>query len=180
MLPVAGEALDVVVLLDDEASTVDKGIASASLAANAVTLGLLPNFGAVHRSGSRAVRDLIADTGGAYVPRGARGGTQWRPGPNDLDWRGSARGVREAVDEAFRRTGVPRAQFQVTRWGRDGQGKSFPVEWRARGGAEVNIDIGHARHGPGAPHVGYQTPGRRGSGGAKRGHILLDHVPVNR
>jgi hypothetical protein len=73
MLPVVGEALDVVVLLDDEASTVDKGIASASLAVNAVTFGLLPNFGAVHRSGSRAIRDLIADTGGAYVPRGARG-----------------------------------------------------------------------------------------------------------
>jgi hypothetical protein len=53
MLPVAGEALDVAVLLDDEASTVDKGIASASLAVNAVTFGLLPNFGAVHRSGSR-------------------------------------------------------------------------------------------------------------------------------
>jgi hypothetical protein len=76
MLPVAGEALDVVVLLDDEASTVDKGIASASLAANAVTFGLLPNFGAVHRSGSRAVRDLIVDTGGAYVPRGARGASR--------------------------------------------------------------------------------------------------------
>ncbi|WP_205125804.1 polymorphic toxin type 47 domain-containing protein [Pseudomonas koreensis] len=28
--------------------------------------------------------------------------------------------------------------------------------------------------------VGYQTPGKRGTGGAVRGHILLESVPVSR
>jgi RHS repeat-associated protein len=107
------------------------------------------------------------------------GTTRWKPGPTDLDWRGSGRGVGEALNEAFTRTGVPRHQFRVTRWGKNAEGKSFPVEWRAKGGAEVNIDIGHASDGPSAPHVGFQTPGKR-SAGAVRGHILLDHVPVNR
>ena len=30
------------------------------------------------------------------------------------------------------------------------------------------------------PHVGWQTGGKRGAGGAVRGHILLDDVPFNR
>lgn len=54
------------------------------------------------------------------------------------------------------------------------------MEWRAKNGAEVNIDIGHTTNGPDVPHVGYQTGGKRGSGGAVRGHILVDDVPINR
>lgn len=68
------------------------------------------------------------------------------------------------------------AQFGVTKWGKDANGKSFPVEWTAKGGAEVNIDVGHTTYGPAVPHVGYQTPGKGGT----NGHILLDEVPVNR
>ncbi|EPX63257.1 hypothetical protein D187_005663 [Cystobacter fuscus DSM 2262] len=108
------------------------------------------------------------------------GGTNWKPGPNDLDWRGVGKGVPEALDEAFKRTGVSREEFAVTKWGRDKLGKSAPVEWRAPNGAEVNIDMGHIKNGPSVPHVGFQTPGKRGSGGAIRGHILLDDVPYNR
>ncbi|QRK14158.1 hypothetical protein JQX13_48700 [Archangium violaceum] len=108
------------------------------------------------------------------------GGTNWKPGPNDLDWRGMGKGVPEALDEAFKRTGVSREEFAVTKWGRDKLGKSAPVEWRAPNGAEVNIDMGHIKNGPSVPHVGFQTPGKRGSGGAIRGHILLDDVPYNR
>jgi hypothetical protein len=111
---------------------------------------------------------------------GGTGGTGWRPGPNDLDWRGMGRGLPEALDEAFKRTGVMREEFAVTRWGRDRFGKSAPVEWRSPNGAEVNIDLGHIKNGPSVPHVGFQTPGKRGSGGAVRGHILLDDVPFNR
>jgi RHS repeat-associated protein len=107
--------------------------------------------------------------------------TGWRLNPDvDLDWRGTGRGLPDAVAEAVRRTGADPNEFRVTQWGRDANGKSFPVEWRSPGGAEVNIDVGHTRNGPGVPHVGYQTPGKRGSGGAIRGHILLDDVPVNR
>jgi hypothetical protein len=89
-------------------------------------------------------------------------------------------GLSDALAEAFKLTGVEKGEFEVTKWGRDAYGKSFPVEWRSKGGAEVSIDLGHTRNGPSVPHVGYQTPGKRGSGGAVRGHILLDDVPYNR
>ncbi|MBY6278225.1 polymorphic toxin type 47 domain-containing protein, partial [Symbiobacterium thermophilum] len=98
----------------------------------------------------------------------------------DLDFRGTGKTYRDALNEAFIRTGVPRTEFTVTKWGRDANGKSFPVEWRAKNGAEVNIDIGHTKNGPDVPHIGYQTGGKRGGGGAIRGHILVDDVPVNR
>ncbi|GAE91031.1 hypothetical protein JCM21531_4704 [Acetivibrio straminisolvens JCM 21531] len=84
------------------------------------------------------------------------------------------------MEEAFKRTGVPKEKFEVTEWAKDVNGKSFPVEWRAKNGAEVNIDIGHTTHGPDVPHIGYQTGGKRNSGGAIRGHILVDDVPINR
>jgi toxin YxiD len=48
----------------------------------------------------------------------------------------------------------------VTKWGRDANGKSFSVEWRAKNGAEVNIDIGHTKNGPDVPRIGYQTGGK--------------------
>jgi RHS repeat-associated protein len=94
----------------------------------------------------------------------------------DLDWRGGGKSVRDALAEAFNRTGVQQDQFEVTRWAKDAHGKSFPVEWRAGKGAEVSIDLGHSRKGPGVPHVGYQTPGKQ----RIRGHILLDDVNANR
>jgi putative RNase toxin 47 of polymorphic toxin system len=101
----------------------------------------------------------------------------WKLDPaKDLDWRRTGRTLEDALAEAFRRTGVPREQFEVTKWAKSAEGKSLPVEWRAPGGAEVNIDTGHSRYGPGVPHVGYQTPGKGGS----VGHILLDLVRANR
>ena len=66
--------------------------------------------------------------------------------------------------------------------GKNKNGKSFSVEWRADNGAEVNIDLGHFLHGdaPTVPHVGWQTGGKRANGGAVRGHIFVDDVPYNR
>ncbi|WP_092263694.1 polymorphic toxin type 47 domain-containing protein [Deinococcus reticulitermitis] len=112
-------------------------------------------------------------------------GNGWTFNSNvDLDLRGTGLSQRNALDEAFRRIGVPRDQFEVTRWGKTAEGKSFPVEWRVtkgpNTGAEVNIDWPHSKNGPEVPHVGYQTAGKRGSGGAVRGHILLDLVTCNR
>jgi RHS repeat-associated protein len=131
--------------------------------------------------GSKAQQLAIGAGRVAQLAAGAKGtqvaAKRWRPGPNDVDWRGTGKGVREALDEAFKRTGVSRKD--VTKWGKDAHGKSFPVEWRSKGGGEVNIDLGHATDGPDVPHVGYQTPGKRSAGSA-RGHILLDKVPVNR
>jgi toxin YxiD len=72
------------------------------------------------------------------------------------------------------------ADFEVTKWGRDVNGKSFPVEWKHKSGAEVNIDLGHFKNGPQVPHVGYQTGGKTSTGDRQRGHILLDDVPFNR
>jgi len=106
--------------------------------------------------------------------------TGWSPGKNDVDWRGSGKTTRDALEHAFERTGVPRSEFTPTKWAKDKDGKSFPVEYRSSGGAEVNIDIGHTQNGPGVPHVGWQTPGKRTTGGGARGHILLDDVPYNR
>ena len=105
---------------------------------------------------------------------------RYKIGPNDLDWRGTGKSFNDALNEAFRRTGVPKEDFEITGWGKDEHGKSFPVEWRDKTGAEVNIDAPHAGHGPDAPHVGWQTPGKRGSGGGQRGHIIIDQVPRNR
>ncbi|NJK32747.1 MAG: hypothetical protein HC927_10240, partial [Deltaproteobacteria bacterium] len=115
-------------------------------------------------------------------PRGAGG---WSLNPEvDLDWRGTGRDHRDALAEAFRLTGAPRSEFVITRWGRSADGKSFPVEWRVQrgphSGAEVNIDMPHAKNGPAEPHVGYQSSGKRNRGGTRRGHIILDDVPYNR
>jgi len=98
----------------------------------------------------------------------------------DVDFRGTSNGLKEALALAFQRAGLPRESFDVTKWGRSAEGKSFPVEWRHSSGAEVNIDVGHLKNGPSVPHVGYQTGGKRSGGGAVRGHILLDSVPYNR
>ena len=121
-------------------------------------------------------------TAAAAEEPGVQAGTStgWTPGKNDIDWQGSGKGVKEALGEAFSRTGVPREDFEVTKWAKDKHGKSFPVEWRSKSGAEVSVDTGHKQHGPPMPHVGYQSPGKRGAGGGVRGHILLDSVPYNR
>ena len=118
-----------------------------------------------------------------------RGAGDWKFDPQkDLDWRGREgspyKNAQDAMGEAFKRTGVPREEFEVTKWGKDAHGKSFPTEYRVthgpNKGAEVNIDIPHSTNGPAEPHVGYQTPGKRLGGGAQRGHIILDEVPYGR
>ena len=100
----------------------------------------------------------------------------------DEDLRGGKGTFKEALDKAFEKTGTPKEDFEVTKWGRDQYGKSHPVEWRAPNGAEVSIDIGHPVESgaPTADHVGWQTGGKRGSGGGVRGHIFVDEVPYNR
>ena len=110
---------------------------------------------------------------------------KWKFDPKvDIDWRGAGKSHKEALDLAFKNTGVPKEQFTVTKWGKTADGKSFPAEYRVTSGpnkgAEVNIDWKHNSPAPEHHHVGYQTPGKRGTGGAKRGHILLDEVPYNR
>ncbi len=109
------------------------------------------------------------------------GSNGYQPKPGiDIDFRGSGKTYKDALDEAFKRTGVPKEEFEVKKWAKDSNGKSFPVEWRAPNGAEVNIDLGHTQNGPEVPHIGYQTGGKRASGGAERGHIFVDDVPINR
>ena len=98
----------------------------------------------------------------------------------DTDFRGTGKSYKDALNKAFDNIGLNKSDFEVTKWSKDANGKSFPVEWRAKNGAEVSIDIGHTTNGPDVPHVGYQTGGKRGGGGAVRGHILVDNVPINR
>ena len=99
----------------------------------------------------------------------------------DVDLRGQGT-YKDALELGFEKTGLSKNDFDVTKWGRDANGKSFPTEWRAANGAEVNIDLGHSPTGqaPTIPHIGWQTGGKRGAGGALRGHIFVDDVPYNR
>ena len=83
-------------------------------------------------------------------------------------------------NEAFIKTNTKKEGFKVTKWGKDKYGKSFPVEWRASNGAEVNVDLGHTSVGPTGPrypHIGYQTGGKRRNKEDVRGHILLEDIP---
>ncbi|ENR2984638.1 hemagglutinin repeat-containing protein [Acinetobacter baumannii] len=99
----------------------------------------------------------------------------------DLDLRGKNYSTKDALNIAFEKTGVPKNEFTVTKWAVDQNGKSFPAEYRvlsgSNRGAEVSVDLGHTSKGtPGAPHVGWQTPGKKNT----VGHIFLDNVNVNR
>ena len=132
----------------------------------------------------------VPNPNGWVDPLGLNGcdltGNNWKFNPEkDVDLRGTGKTHRDALDEAFKRTGVPREQFEVTKWGRDQYGKSIPVEWQGPGGANVNMDIpswnnvksnGALGEGPHAPHIGYQTPGKPRT----RGHIFVDLVPATR
>ncbi|WP_420916887.1 polymorphic toxin type 47 domain-containing protein [Paenibacillus thiaminolyticus] len=120
------------------------------------------------------------------------GAFNYKPKPGfDLDWRGSGKKINDALNEAFRRTGFNKDEFEVTKWAKNEYGKSVPVEWKGKKGtsaqhAEVNIDYAHDgafdkngvwNSGPDVPHVGYQT----GKGKDKKlGHIFLDDVPYGR
>ncbi len=100
----------------------------------------------------------------------------------DEDLRGGKGTFDEALEKAFEKTGTPKEDFTVTKWGKDKYGKSYPVEWKAPNGAEVSVDIGHSIQSgaPTADHVGWQTGGKRSNGGGVRGHIFVDEVPYNR
>jgi hypothetical protein len=113
------------------------------------------------------------------VELGSKTGYQFKKGA-DVDLRGSEKTFDDSLNEAFNKTGTPKSEFEVIEWGKDAQGKSFPVEWQAKNGAKVNIDIGHSVDGPDVPHIGYQTGGKRLQSGRIRGHIMVDDVPVNR
>ncbi|MBB4808261.1 hypothetical protein HNP38_003603 [Chryseobacterium defluvii] len=113
-------------------------------------------------------------------------GSNWQFNPlKDVDMRGGATHL-EALEEAFKRTGVPKELFKITRWGKDANGKSIPVEYIGPNSAEVNMDIpkfnnvkaeGRLGEGPHQPHVGYKF-----GKGSKRivGHIFIDNIPATR
>jgi RHS repeat-associated protein len=121
--------------------------------------------------GGKLIKDIVTKSGEglAYVLKNT-----------DIDLRGSGVKFNDALDAAFNATGVEKANFEVTKWGKDKYGKSVPVEYRASGGAEVSIDFPHTNQGlsPDAPHIGWQTPGKGRN--QTVGHILLDQVPTGR
>ncbi len=116
--------------------------------------------------------------GGVNTKLGEITGYKFKQG-SDIDLRGNST-FDEALAKAFEKTGLQKSDFNVTKWGKDKYGKSFPVEWKAKNGAEVSIDMGHVTDGPNIPYIGYKTGGKRNSGGGTRGHIFVDNVPVNR
>ncbi|MDR0237798.1 polymorphic toxin type 47 domain-containing protein [Acinetobacter sp.] len=114
-------------------------------------------------------------------------GKNWSFNPaKDVDWRGSGKSYLDGLEEAFTRTGVPRNEFKITKWGKTAEGKSIPVQWDGPNGASVNLDIpqfnnmknGVIGNGPASPHIGYQNAGKNSS--RIRGHIFLDNIPATR
>ncbi len=109
-------------------------------------------------------------------------GSNYVWGKGDINWIGQGKTVRDATDEAFRQLGMSRDQFEITAWGKDKWGKSFPVEWTGPGGATVSIDLPHPSYSQApdfAPHVGYRFP-KGDPRGYRGGHIFLDDVTYNR
>ena len=108
----------------------------------------------------------------------------YKLGSNDIDLRGTGKDYHEALDIAFEKTGYSREQFIVSKWARDANGKSIPVEYIGPNSSMVDIDIEHYgidrrgnwATGPDAPHVGWEV-GRKNS---RVGHIILDSVPTGR
>ncbi len=163
---------------------------------NSRKLGWSSETGAIRFGPRLKPRSSIPKRGGSpnAPPRPeAIPGSDWEFKPDvDLDWRNAPgdeyQNLRNALDEAFNRTGVPKDAFSPTKWGRDKYGKSFPTEYRTEkgepySGAEVNIDdpqLVPVGNGPADQHVGYQTPGKRNQEGNDRGHIILPEVPVSR
>lgn len=115
-------------------------------------------------------------------------GNNWDFDPSkDMDMRGMGATHIDGLAEAFKRTGVPRDQFEVTEWGVTIDGKSIPTEYSVLSGpyrgAQVNMDIpklqtkgGSLPMGPSSPHIGYQTPGKPRT----RGHIFVEGIPASR
>jgi len=79
---------------------------------------------------------------------------RYKLGPHDEDWRGSGKTFNEALDEAFKNTGVERNKFKPTKWAKNEYGKSIPVEYEGPGGAKVSVDYAYEGEAPDAPHVG--------------------------
>jgi len=146
-----------------------------------VHAGCYATFDPIGLKGGSALRAYVADPLSWVDPCGLE---PWEFDPaKDLDWQGGDKTFQDALDEAFERTGVPRDDFVPTAWAKTEHGKTMVVEWTAPGGAIVNVDdptLIPTREGPQAPHVGYQSPGKRGRGGRVRGHILLPEVPATR
>ena len=53
-------------------------------------------------------------------------GNNWSFSPEkDVDFRGTDKTYRDAIDEAFKRTGIPKESFEVTQWGNDQLWKKY-------------------------------------------------------
>ena len=72
--------------------------------------------------------------------------------------------------QCLSKTGVPRSEFEVTKWGRDRYGKSFSTEWRHPSAVGDQHRPPPFQERSRCPHVGWQTGGKRGSGGEARPH----------
>ena len=105
--------------------------------------------------------------------------------PLDTDYRGTGITYRQALEEAFAKTGHAKEEFHVTKWARDLNGKSIPVEYETLNHTQVSMDIAHYSFdkngvwntGPDAPHIGWVIMDKKPK---VVGHILIDHVPTGR
>lgn len=106
---------------------------------------------------------------------------RYKPGRYDVDLRGTGASIHQALERAFKETGYPRHEFEITQEALTRYGKTVPVEWKHPSGAEVNVDYAHDRpNRPDVPHVGYMVGAGHPERAGVRGHILLDDVPYSR
>ncbi|HMW03433.1 MAG TPA: polymorphic toxin type 47 domain-containing protein [Leptospiraceae bacterium] len=96
----------------------------------------------------------------------------------DLDWRGSGKTFEEALEEAFRRTGIPKERFVAKKWAKDINGKSGVVEWKGPRSSEISVDAPHEIDGPDVFHIGFKALDLDDQ--KIKGHIFLDCVPYFR
>ena len=64
---------------------------------------------------------------GKPVELGSKTGYKFKNGV-DIDFRGTGKTSADALNEAFKKTETPRSEFEVTKWRRDANGKTFPVD----------------------------------------------------
>ncbi len=116
----------------------------------------------------------------AWLEQEYGGETRWDiqgHNPGDQDMRGTGISFNKALDMAFENIGIPRDEFDVIKAARAKDGTLIPTEYRGPNGAEVSVDYPHSSEGPDIPHIGW-TVGKRAE--RRKGHILLDDVPVGR
>jgi hypothetical protein len=147
-VPVVGETIDAVVLFHPDSSPLQRVVAGSSLAVNALTMGLLPNFGSLTRSTRTVAKNVEAVVD--EVAAEARTLAALEKAPSNLaplakvfDGHGAGQGFTGVFDSA---TGKILLKPSTA-------ASEIPPGWVARGGGHANVS--GALGGNAAGHQGF-------------------------